>query len=404
MAMVEAYTVKDRNFVVVGLQAWDLPIGSNCKNIAAEMSKYNRVLYVNSPLDRNTLLNKKNDPLVQKRLRIAEGKEPQLQKVHDNLWQFFPNCRIESINMLPDGFLFDFFNKRNNRRFSDEIKKGINELGFNDFVLFNDSDMFRSFYLKEQLKPKQYIYYTRDNLLAVDYWRKHGLRLEPALMAKADLVTANSVYLARVGQKHNPKSYYVGQGCETEQFSADIHHAEPEDIKPIGRPRIGYIGALYGLRLDVKLLENIARQRPQWNLILVGPEDDAFKNSSLHQMENVFFTGAKKPDELPAYLSYFDVALNPQVLNEVTIGNYPRKIDEYLAMGKPTVATKTEAMEIFDGYVYLATDENDYLAMIEQALNENDADLKQRRITFAQSHTWENSVAEIYKAMEGQKL
>lgn len=397
--MGSAYNVKDRDFVFVGLQPWDLPIGSNCKNIALEVSKNNRVIYVNSPLDRNTLLNRKDDPQVKKRLAVMAGQEPQLQKVGDNIWQFFPNCRLESINRLPDGLLFDFFNKRNNRRFAAEIKKAIAELDFKDFVLFNDSDMFRSFYLKELLQPTQYIYYTRDNLLAVDYWKRHGLRIEPALMQKADLVTANSVYLARVAQKHNPKSYYVGQGCETEQFSAEITHTEPQDIQHINRPRVGYIGALYGLRLDVKLLENIARQRPQWNLVLVGPEDDAFKNSALHQLPNVFFTGPKKPDELPAYLSSFDVALNPQILNEVTIGNYPRKIDEYLAMGKPTVATKTEAMEIFDGYVYLAESEADYLTMIEQALNETDALLKQKRITYALSHTWENSVAEIYKAM-----
>ncbi|MDL5049876.1 hypothetical protein QQ054_28085 [Oscillatoria amoena NRMC-F 0135] len=217
------------------------------------------------------------------------GQEPQLQKVGDNIWQFFPNCRLESINRLPDGLLFDFFNKRNNRRFAAEIKKAIAELDFKDFVLFNDSDMFRSFYLKELLQPTQYIYYTRDNLLAVDYWKRHGLRIEPALMQKADLVTANSVYLARVAQKHNPKSYYVGQGCETEQFSAEIAHTEPQDIQHINRSRVGYIGALYGLRLDVKLLENIARQRPQWNLVLVGPEDDAFKNSALHQLPKRVF-------------------------------------------------------------------------------------------------------------------
>ncbi len=398
--MSDTYTVKDRDIVVVGLQPWDLPIGSNCKNIALEFSKHNRVLYVNAPLDRNTLLKKKNDPQVQKRIRIGAGKEPQLQQVKNNLWQFFPTCKIESINMLPDGFLFDFFNKRNNKKYAGEIQKGIDELGFKNFILFNDSDMFRSFYLKELLQPTQYIYYTRDNLLAVEYWKKHGLRLEPALMKKADLVTANSVYLARVGEKHNTKSYYVGQGCETDQFSAKIAHTVPNDVKDIPHPKIGYIGALFGLRLDYKLLENIAQKRPDWNLVLVGPEDDAFKNSKLHQMENVFFTGSKKPDELPAYLSTFDVALNPQILNEVTIGNYPRKIDEYLAMGKPTVATKTEAMEIFDGYVYLAQNEADYLNMIEQALTENDLALKQKRINFAQSHTWENSVAEIYKAMQ----
>lgn len=398
--MSHAYTVKDRDFVVVGLQPWDLPIGSNCKNIALEFSKHNRVLYVNAPLDRNTLLKKKNDPQVQKRIRISQGKEPQLQQIQDNLWQFFPNCKLESINMLPDGFIYDFFNKRNNKKYAKEIKKGISELGFKNIILFNDSDMFRSFYFDELLKPAQYIYYTRDNMLAVDYWKKHGLRLEPALMKKVDLVTANSVYLARIGEKYTPKSYYVGQGCETDQFSADIKHTEPDDVKNIARPRVGYIGALYGLRLDYKLLENIAKKRPNWNLVLVGPEDGAFKASELHSMENVFFTGSKKPEELPAYLSTFDVALNPQILNEVTIGNYPRKIDEYLAMGKPTVATKTEAMEIFDGYVYLAKDEADYLTMIEQALNENDPALKQKRIDFARSHTWENSVAEIYKAMQ----
>lgn len=398
--MSHPYTVKDRDFVVVGLQPWDLPIGSNCKNIALEFSKHNRVLYVNAPLDRNTLLKKKNDPQVQKRIRISKGKEPQLQQIQDNLWQFFPNCKLESINMLPDGFIYDFFNKRNNKKYAKEIQKGIDELGFKNIILFNDSDMFRSFYFDELLKPAQYIYYTRDNMLAVDYWKKHGLRLEPALMKKVDLVTANSVYLARIGEKYTDKSYYVGQGCETDQFSADIQHTEPNDVAAIARPRIGYIGALYGLRLDYKLLENIAEKRPDWNLVLVGPEDDAFKASELHNMENVFFTGSKKPEELPAYLSTFDVALNPQILNEVTIGNYPRKIDEYLAMGKPTVATKTEAMEIFDGYVYLAKDEDDYLAMIEQALNENDPTLKQKRIDFARSHTWENSVAEIYKAMQ----
>jgi teichuronic acid biosynthesis glycosyltransferase TuaH len=397
--MDSAYTVKDRDFVVVGLQPWDLSIGSNCKNIALEFSKNNRVLYVNAPLDRNTLLKSKNDAQVQKRIAIRQNKEPQLQQAGDNIWQYYPNCLLESINILPDGFLFDFFNKRNNKKFATEIKKAIAQLGFKDFILFNDSDMFRSFYLKELLQPQKYIYYSRDNLVAVDYWKKHGQRLEPALMQKADAVTANSVYLARVGQKHNPKSYYVGQGCETEQFSADIEHTIPADMQHIAHPRVGYIGALYGLRLDVKLLESIARQRPQWNLVLVGPEDDAFKNSTLHQMPNVFFTGPKKPAELPAYLAGFDVALNPQILSPVTIGNYPRKIDEYLAMGKPSVATKTEAMEIFEGYVYLAENEADYLQMIELALAENDIELKQKRINFAQGHTWQNSVAEIYKAI-----
>ena len=58
-------------------------------------------------------------------------------------------------------------------------------------------------------------------------------------------------------------------------------------------------------------------------------------------MDNVHFLGAKKTDELASYMEHFDVCINPQVVNDLTIGNYPRKIDEYLAMGKAVVATDT---------------------------------------------------------------
>jgi len=100
-----------------------------------------------------------------------------------------------------------------------------------------------------------------------------------------------------------------------------------------------------------------------------------------------------------SFLAYFDVAINPQLLNETTIGNYPRKIDEYLAMGKATVATETKAMSIFAGYTYLAKTKEDYLTLIQKALDEDNDEKRNARIEFARSHTWENSVAEIYKAI-----
>ena len=64
-------------------------------------------------------------------------------------------------------------------------------------------------------------------------------------------------------------------------------------------------------------------------------------------MPNVLFVGLKPISELKDYVACFDVCINPQWVNELTIGNYPIKIDEYLLMGKPVVATKTKAMEMF---------------------------------------------------------
>ena len=74
-----------------------------------------------------------------------------------------------------------------------------------------------------------------------------------------------------------------------------------------------------------------------YSIVLVGPEDEDFMKSKLHQIENIFFLGSKSEVELSSYINGFDVAINPQLVNMMTIGNYPRKIDEYLAMGKPIV-------------------------------------------------------------------
>jgi len=392
--------INNRDIVVLGLQAWDIEIGSNCKNIALEFSKNNRLIYVNAPLDYTTALKKRHDPRIQKRKRIIKGQEEDLVELQNNLWNLNPRTYAVSINQLGNNTLFDKLNKHNNQNYAKQIKSAMERLGFKDIIIFNDSDMFRSLHMKELLKPRTYIYYTRDNLIAVDYWKKQGIRIEAQHMKKADFVCANSTYLAKLAKEFNPHSYYVGQGCDVSAFNASLVKEVPDDIKDIKKPIIGYIGALLKLRLDIEVLVKIAKEQKDWSIVLVGPEDDAFKSSELHQLENVHFLGNKDGSQLPAYLAAFDVALNPQVLSPVTIGNYPRKIDEYLAMGKPTVATKTEAMSVFADYCYLAENGEEYLKYIDLALKENTPQKEKARAVFAREHSWENNVKAIYELIE----
>lgn len=381
------------DFVCVGIQSWDLPLGSNAKDMALELSKTNRVLYVNPPLDRITKLRNRGN-WHPKGQRIPAG---HMHRVSDTLWVLYPATTLESINWLPESPVFDRLNWLNNQRLARSIRQAIKYLNFGEFTIFNDSDVFRSFYLKELLQPDRYVYYTRDNLLGVDYWKKHGQRLEPALMRKADLVVSNSPYLARIADQYNPHSVYIGQGCDLSKFDPSITYPAPPDMAAIPQPRVGYIGALISMRLSLDWLESVARQRPQWNIVLVGPEDEQFKNSALHQLPNVHFLGAKSPDALPAYLQQLDVAINPQQLNKLTIGNYPRKIDEYLAMGKPVVALRTEAMSIFKGHVTLADTLDEFISGIGQALYSPLS--ATAGIAFVQSHTWANSAAALLDAL-----
>jgi len=391
--------ITGRDIIVVGQQPWDTEIGSNCKNIALEFSRNNRVLYVNSPLDTKTLMTNKDDPRTQKRLAVIQKKQDGLEQLADNLWTYYPDVKIASINWMKPTSVFSFFNKVNNKKFAASIQKAIKQLGFKNYILFNDSEMFKAFYLKEFLHPDVSIYYSRDYMLGVDYWKKHGTTLEPELMAKSDLCLANSTYLADVCRQYNSNSYYVGQGCDLSLFNSTDGFGIPDDIRMIKNPIIGYVGALQSIRLDMDLIAHIAIKRPDWSVVLVGPEDDEFKASKLHDIPNIHFLGSKDGSMLPAYINIFNVCINPQLVNPITIGNYPRKIDEYLAMGKPVVATATRAMEIFSEHTYLGKDKEAYVTLIQKALDEDDAELQQARKDFAASHTWENNVAEIYQAI-----
>ncbi len=333
-------------------------------------------------------------------MEVLNGKRPAIEKISDSMWVLNPKTMLESANFLPDGPLFDWINKMNNWRLAKAILPVIEELNFNDFILFNDSSMFLGLFQKELLKPSVYVYYMRDYLTKNPYWRKHGLRIEPKLIAKADVVTNNSSLYAEYGKRFNEHSYMVGQGCEVDDFDDEINVIEiPDDISNIKEPRIGYVGFLSSRRLSISLLEELAVLEPENSFVLVGPEDENFMASSLHQMKNVFFLGSRMPEELPGYIKGFDVCLNPQQINDATIGNYPRKIDEYLAMGKPTVASATKAMEYFQEFTYLGVDAKDYHELITRALSENSEEKIQARKKFAKSHTWENNVLAIFDSI-----
>lgn len=391
------------DIIIIGLQAWYTEIGSNCKSIALELSRNHRVLYINMPLDRITAVRESNNPHIRRHLDIIRKKDqPDLIQIGPNLWNYYPHHILESANWLPWTWLFKKFCRINSKRLAADIRRAAGLMGFRDYILFNDNDIFRSFYLKEFLKPKAYIYYSRDNLVAMSYWIKHGKTIEPLHIAKADIAAANSIFLANYLRQYNSNSHYIGQGCNLLLFDPTIQHPTPKDMPASPGPVIGYIGAIISMRIDIEILLHIAKTRPHWNIVLVGPEDEFFQASPLHGIPNVHFLGRKDIKELPTYVARFDVCINPQLLNDVTIGNYPLKVDEYLAMGKPVVATRTETMETFGDCVYLAEKPENYPGLIDLALSENNPSLAQKRIDLARGHTWSASVDKLYTLIEKQ--
>ena len=391
--------MKHQNIIMLCQQSWDSGIDTNARNLAKELARHNRVLYVSLPLDINTVLRGYREPATRNRLRHVLAPRPP-RPVAANLWVSAPDLVGLSINWLSSRRLFTALNRFNGKLLARHIQQAAEAVGFDSYVLLQDGLIFQGLELKRLLRPRQFVYYLRDYMIAVPYFQRHGPWAEAALMRQADVVVANSAYLVDYARQHNPRSYDIGQGCVLTRYQAHTAYPVPDDLAAVPGPRIGFTGYLTGLRLDIDLLVAIARQRPQWSLVLVGPEDAAFAASDLHQLPNVHFLGNKAPDELPAYLQHFDVCINPQLVNEITMGNYPLKVDEYLAMGRPVVATATRGMDMFAPHAYLARAPTDWLALLNQALREAGPSPAADRIAFARGHTWAASTQALYDALE----
>ncbi|MEI7662527.1 MAG: glycosyltransferase [Bacteroidota bacterium] len=393
--------MKGRDFIITGLQPWDIPIGSNAIDIAREIAVDNRVLYVNSPLDQMTIYRNQPKPEIKHRMEVYRKQSDPLRQITGSLWVLDFPFSIWSVNGLPDGLLFDIFNKRNNHKIFSFVKKIAEKLKFTNVIHFNDNDIYRSFYAKELLDPSLSVYYRRDNLQPYGYWKKHVGRLEPLLIQKSDLVVCNSPQYAEYSRTFNKNSFNIGQGVDLSAYDPDLRFETPADIGAIPTPRIGYIGDINSLRLDPDLLYELAKSKPGYSFVMIGGEDKVFAAHRLHTLKNVYFLGSIPKITVPAYMSALQICLNPQVLNEITNGNYPRKVDEYLAMGKAVIATTTATMELFRNHAYLCTNVAEYQEAVESALLVlNDEKVIRERIQFARSHSWKNNVSSIYQHIQ----
>lgn len=389
---------KAEAYIVIAQQEWALNLGSNARNLAVTFSKDYPVLYVNPAVDIRSLFSNLHTAHGRKRFLLGLGIGENTVKAGNNLWVHTPSSIAISINWMRNIAVYNWCNRRNGKSFFRSLRKAISNLGWKkeQAVVFNDSQMFTGLYTKKYLQPLLSFYYIRDNLVEHPYFQFHGSRIEPLTVGDADAVFANSAYLANYAAAHNPLSLDIGQGCELDMYDAQKVYPAPEDIAAIPHPRIGYIGFLTGERLDISLLEALAKARKDWSIVLIGPEESRFLQSNLHSIKNVYFLGSRKPAELPGYLQQLDVCLNPQLINPLTVGNYPRKIDEYLAMGKPTVATDTPAMHMFLPHVHLAIGVNAYVDAIENAMKERPDEVVRASIDCAKGHTWEACVEKIY--------
>lgn len=179
---------------------------------------------------------------------------------------------------------------------------------------------------------------------------------EARVLRRANQVFAISPALMERKGGVNPHIAFVPEGVDFRLYATAV--AEPADLKPIRRPRIGYTGNLKR-QLDWPLLRDLARRHPEWSFVYVGPRTfDARAENIVEEMArfpNVHFLGEKTVVDLAAYPQHFDVCTMPYVVNGYTENIYPLKLHEYLACGRPVVGTPIRSLKDFSKVIGLAS-------------------------------------------------
>jgi glycosyltransferase involved in cell wall biosynthesis len=208
----------------------------------------------------------------------------------------------------------------------------------------------------------------------------------------ARLVFATTEELAERHRRTNPRTFLVPNAADYEHFSAasDRSLAAPE-VRDLPRPVLGFAGNLTASKVDFLLLEELARERPAWTLLLVGPVRHPAEVAlrQLTTLPNVHWVGWKRYADLPRYVAAFDVGICPYAANAYTRNVFPLKVYEYLAAGKPVVATGTPSLSGMQPDVVLADDVTSAVFAVETLLRGSSTEDVERRMALAARHTWE---------------
>ncbi|HEU4535304.1 MAG TPA: glycosyltransferase, partial [Polyangiaceae bacterium] len=188
------------------------------------------------------------------------------------------------------------------------------------------------------LRPLATVYDCMDELSAFKGAPPALVTRERELLRRADLVFTGGRSLYEAKRSTHPNVHAFPSAVEVEHFAkARRRPPAPADQAALPGPRLGFFGVI-DERMDLALLEGVARARPHWHIVMVGPVVK-IDEADLPRLPNVHFLGPKSYAELPGYVAGWDVALLPFAKNESTRFISPTKTPEYLAAGRPVVST-----------------------------------------------------------------
>ncbi|HTQ09654.1 MAG TPA: glycosyltransferase [Fimbriimonadaceae bacterium] len=251
------------------------------------------------------------------------------------------------------------------------------------------------------------IYDCMDELSAFRGARPELVEAEQRLFEWADIVFTGGYELWLRKKAFHPNVHFFGCGVESNHFGQALldDTAIPEDVASLKKPILGWFGVI-DERVDYSLLDRLAEARPDWSIVMVGPTVKV-DPSELPRRENILWLGNRDYRSLPNYCKAFDICMMPFALNEATVYINPTKALEYMATGRPIIATPVrDVVRQYSDIVYIEAEAEGFIRRAEQILRDPDEARVRRGIEKAAASSWDNTVEKmrnlIFEAVAGR--
>lgn len=156
------------------------------------------------------------------------------------------------------------------------------------------------------------------------------------------------------------------------------------------------MGTLHAARLDIDVLVEAAKLRPSWSFVLIGPDLlEPADRGRLLGLANVHHLGVRPHPAIRGYLEGLDVCLVPHRDTEFTRSLDPLKLYEYLATGRPVVATPVAIVAELKSHIALASTAEELVVAAERAIALDSTQRSSARREAVAGATWEARAEEL---------
>lgn len=366
---------------------------SSTVQLLSELAAYHDVLYVEYPF---TLTDLWRGRAPTRRLLGIEPRQRSIGLSNGARIQVLTLPPFLPANWAPSTNWYDTLMRWNSRLARAAVRPALRRLGFRNPVVINAFQPALGAHLRGAFNERLLLYYCYDEISAAPWIKKHGAKSERRFLPQSDAVITSSRQLARSKGPYNHHCYTVLNGVDDRLFRPLPTPQETPFDRDGYRAVIGYLGSV-DLRLDYSLLGEVIARCPDCLFVFIGRINHPGGQGQLDSFDNVRLLGSQPPDALPHFVQHFDLGIVPFLNNELTAGIYPLKVNEYLAMGKPVVATTFGDMSDFRNQIQLADNPTAFRQAIHLALSKDYPAYQQQRIAFARRNSWRERARQLHE-------